>query len=165
MEKLFRLFFVPIILVWCSQKINTAPATNRDIAQDEQPLWNVFHFDETSYDFGIIKQSAGKVQKGFPFTYTGKDPITITSLPTSCACTVAQVSTSHLTTGQTGTVLIIFNPNLHAEPKGKFFKSVLLLTNPALPTPPELKIRVEIDLDLWTGAFELTGTHDDEGEE
>lgn len=60
---------------------------------------------------------------------------------------------------------VTFNPNLHAEPEGKFFKTVSILTEPKLDELPEVKIWVEIDLDLGSEAFELQSDHDDDEEE
>jgi len=41
-----------------------------------------------------------------------------------------------------------FNPNLHAEPEGRFFKTVSILTDRELEKIPEVKIWTEINLDL-----------------
>ena len=68
--------------------------------------------------------------------------------------------------GDTGILTVKFNPNLHAEPEGKFFKTLTLLTEPSIEEMPEVKIWVEIDLDLGPEAFELQSDHvDEEGEE
>lgn len=59
---------------------------------------------------------------------------------------------------------VVFNPNLHAEPEWKFFKSVNILTDLKLEEIPEVKIWTQIDLDLWEWAFELKWIHDEENE-
>lgn len=118
-------------------------------------------FEKTSYDFGTIKQSGGKVSHDFPFTYTGKEPIEITGVPTSCACTSATVSPTQLQNGDQGVLTIKFNPNLHAEPEGRFFKTATLVTEPIIEDLPDVKIWAEIDLDLGPEAFELQDNHDD----
>ncbi len=125
----------------------------------------IFAFAETSYDFGTIKQSGGKVSHDFAFVYNGDEPLKITGVPTSCACTSAKVTPTTLQPGDTGVLTVTFNPNLHEEPTGKFFKTVSLLTEPALAEMPEVKIWTEIDLDLGAEAFELKSTHDESEEE
>lgn len=51
---------------------------------------------------------------------------------------------------------------MHEEPEGKFFKTVSVITEPPLEEMPEVKIWVEIDLDLGPEAYKLKGSHDDE---
>jgi len=141
-----------VFLAWCA----TLPQNN------EQPI---FDFTESSYDFWIIKQSGGKVRHTFSFTYRGDTPIEITGVPTSCACTSAVVKPTTLQPGDKGDIVVTFNPNLHEEPEGKFFKTVSLLTSPSMDNLPEVKIRTEIDLDLGVDAYELKLDHDDDDEE
>lgn len=122
-------------------------------------------FTETTFDFGTIKQSGGKVSHDFAFTYAGEEPIIITALPTSCTCASAEVDQKELEPGSSGVLTVTFNPNLHAEPEGKFYKSVTMLTDPLLPVQPEVKIWAEIDLDLGPEAFELKDDHEHTGDE
>lgn len=119
-----------------------------------------FVFEETEHDFGIVKQSAGLQSYEFPFTYYGEDTITVTGVPTSCACTTASISQNSFNKGDSGVLTVTFNPNLHEEPDGKFFKTVSLLTDPELEKQPEVKIWVEMDLDLGPEAYELQEHND-----
>jgi len=126
----------------------------------EQPVENnavvaMFEFSETEYDFGTIKQSGGIVQHKFPFTYNGTEAISVTGVPTSCQCTSAEIDKTTLNPGDTATITVSFDPNLHAEPAGRFFKTIKLMTNPAIEDTPELKIWAEIDLDLGADAYKL----------
>lgn len=140
---------------------DTQSTAEEPVSQDD----TLFVFGQTEYDFGIIKQSGGKVAHDFLFTYNGKIPLEVTGVPTSCACTSAIISKTKLQPGDTATITVKFNPNLHAEPEGKFFKTVALMTDPKVENIPEIKIWIEIDLDLGPEAFELQSDHDDEGEE
>lgn len=121
-----------------------------------------FFFQETEYDFGLIKQSGGIVSYDFEFEYLGDEPIEVTATPTSCACTSAKISKTNFEKGDKGILTVDFDPNLHAEPEGRFFKTVSILTNPSLEEEPEAKIWVEIDLDLGPEFFKLKEPHDDE---
>jgi len=120
----------------------------------EQVPSHAISFEETTFDFGIIKQSGGVVSHEFWFEYLGSQTLTVTGLPTSCGCTSAQISPSVLTPGATGVVTVKFNPNLHAEPEGRFYKTISFLTNPETTDLPELKIFAEIDLDLGSESYE-----------
>lgn len=124
-------------------------------------LESQFSFVEDSFDFGIIKQSGGIVKHDFVFTYNGDAPITITSTPGSCLCTEGKISKTEFRKGDIGILTVEFDPNLHEEPEGKFYKSVSILTEPKLEEIPEVKIWTEIDLDLGPEAFTLK-IHDDE---
>lgn len=110
---------------------------------------------------GIIKQSGGIVSRDFEFEYFGDEPIEITAVPTSCACTAAAVSKKQFTKGEKGVLKVDFDPNLHAEPEGKFFKTITMMTEPPLKKQPEVKIWAEIDLDLGPSAFKLKEKHED----
>lgn len=163
MKKYILIIFsigILVILAGCTVKTS-------DNATQEQPvkITEAFSFTETEYDFGVIQQSGGKVLHDFSFVYNGAQPIEITGVPTSCACTSATVNKTKFKQGESGILTVKFNPNLHAEPKGKFFKSISFLTEPKLPEMPEVKIWVEIDLDLGPEAFELKSDHDEEEEE
>lgn len=118
-------------------------------------------FDATEFDFGIIKQSEGIVSHDFAFTYNGDIPLKVTGTPGSCLCTTGSVNVETLENGSRGVLTVTFNPNLHAEPEGRFFRTVAILTDPPLPVIPEVKIWTEIELDLGEEAFELRAPHDD----
>lgn len=120
-----------------------------------------FIFKETEHDFGVIKQSGGIVSYEFPFTYQGEVPVSITGTPSSCACTEGEISAKEFQPGESGVLTVNFDPNLHEEPEGKFFKTVSVLTDPKLEEPVEVKIWAEIDLDLGQEAFKLKEEHKD----
>ncbi|MFK7779571.1 MAG: DUF1573 domain-containing protein [Candidatus Gracilibacteria bacterium] len=120
-----------------------------------------FSFDKTSFDFGVIKQSGGIVKHDFKFTYNGEKQIKVTGVPTSCACTTTTIDKTEFKKGDNGILTVIFNPNLHAEPEGKFFKTASILTESNQEKIPEVKIWAEIDLDLGKEAFELRAEHID----
>jgi rhodanese-related sulfurtransferase len=146
-----------------TDKENTTE-TNSVVAEKQAPE-TLFEFEEKTFDFGVIKQSGGKVKHDFEFTYNGTEPLQITGVPTSCACTSASVNPTKLNQGDEGVLTVTFNPNLHEEPEGRFFKTVTLLTEPSVKYMPEVKIWAEIELDLGPEAYELQSDHDDSEEE
>ncbi len=114
-----------------------------------------FAFAEAEHEFGVLKQSGGIVSYDFPFVYNGTETVEVTGVPTSCACTSAEIDVSTLSSGDEGVLTVSFDPNLHEEPEGRFFKTISILTSPELDTVPEVKIWAEIDLDLGAGAYKL----------
>ena len=146
----------PIILSGCNgDTSNTPPVSGQDPASP-------FVFEEVEHDFGVIKQSGGIVEHDFHFTYEGEETIAITSTPGSCACTTGEVDKTELKKGDSATLTVFFHPNLHAEPEGRFSKTVSIMTEPALKPIPEVTVWQEIDLDLGEEAFELSQMGADE---
>jgi nitrite reductase (NO-forming) len=144
----FMALAMPFLLMGC---------TSADITHEEsQVSVGLFVFEEAEHDFGVIKQSGGIVQYDFIFTYEGDDPIKVLSTPGSCACTTAEISAEDFKKGDTGTLTVFFHPNLHAEPLGRFSKTVSLFTEPALDPIPEVTVWQEIDLDLGEEFFEMS---------
>lgn len=127
----------------------------------KQEVLPIFSLSEKEFDFGTIKQSGGKVEHSFIIQYNWKTPLKITWVPTSCACTTAKIDKTTLNPGDSATVTVTFDPNLHAEPEGKFFKTISILTNPTTKDAPELKIWAIINLDLGKDAYKLKAPHDD----
>ena len=112
-----------------------------------------FSFRDIEYDFGVLKQSQGITRYGFPFIYRGAKPITITGTPTSCGCTRASISKERFNPGDEGILTVEFDPNLHKEPVGKFFKTISILTDIPQKERVEVRIWAEIDEDLGHDAY------------
>lgn len=121
-----------------------------------------FVFNEMEFDFGIVKQSSGINTHEFEFTYIGDDPISVTGVPTSCACTSAEISQDSFEKGDKGILSVHFDPNLHEEPEGRFFKTISILTDPELEKQPDVKIWAEMDMDLGADFLTHPGHTDDE---
>lgn len=120
-----------------------------------------FVFKEKDFDFGLLRQSSGIASHEFEFEYTGNNPIVVTGVPASCACTSASIDKKELKNGDHGMIKVEFDTNLHEEPEGKFFKTISVLTEPAQKEEVELKIWAEIDLDLGPEAYKLKEEHVD----
>jgi rhodanese-related sulfurtransferase len=119
-------------------------------------------FEETEFDFGVIKQSGGIVQHEFPFVYNGDMEREVVAVPGSCACTTAEIDVDVLKPGTRGVITISFDPNLHEEPEGRFYKTAALITDPILEDEAEVKIWTEIDLDLGPEFFKLSANNNDD---
>ncbi len=91
-------------------------------------------FDETKFDFGTIKKSAGKVNHYYTFTNTGDKPLIIEVTP-GCGCTVGDYPKDPIAPGAKDSIRLEFNPsafggekiNKNATVKGNIKKNVVLL--------------------------------------
>jgi len=124
-----------------------------------------FLFPSTAHDFGVVKQSGGVVRYEMPFTYEGSAPVRVTGTPASCACVSASISKKTLNPGESGILTIEFDPNYHEEPKGRFFKDVLILTEPARSAEIGLRMWAQVDLDLGPEAYKFKEHEEDEDHE
>ncbi len=156
---LIILLTVSLMLAGCIKKTNLNSNSFIDDTLLDKKADEIFSFTELEYDFGVIKQSGDIVNYDFNFVYNGKEDLTIIAVPTSCGCTSATINKQTLSPGDEAIITVSFDPNLHEEPKGRFFKTITLLTEPKIDNPPELKIWAEIDLDLGPEAYKLKGEH------
>lgn len=165
---LIFLWATTILLTSCSGIQNNSPpiipTQSGKITSDlevKKEVIPIFSLSEKDFDFGKIKQSGGKVEHTFVLQYDGQEPLKITGVPTSCACTSAKIDKTILSTGESAIITVTFDPNLHEEPEGKFFKTISILTEPSIQNSPELKIWAEIDLDLGKDSYKLKASHKD----
>lgn len=93
-------------------------------AADEQP---VFNWEKSTYDFGRIAQ--GKpVSTVFHFTNSGKQPLVISQVNTTCGCTVADYTREAVLPGKKGSVTVTYN----AGAKGVFTKTITVHANTSM---------------------------------
>lgn len=104
------------------------------------------YISRTEHDFGVVKQSGGIVSADFEVINNGDKMAIIESLPTSCGCTTAKISKKEIPPGEKAVITVSFDSNFHAEPEGRFFRTVSVVGN--VNPDPELKIYAEIDEDL-----------------
>jgi len=120
-----------------------------------------FRFSATVLDAGLVKQSGPGVKFKIPFLYEGNVPVKVTGTPASCSCVRASISKTTLNPGEKGTLTIEFDPNYHKEPEGRFFKDIVILTEPAQTEEVQIRLWAEVDLDLGPQAYKFK-EHDDE---
>jgi len=68
----------------------------------------IIEFEEYEHDFGKIV-AGEKVAAIFKFRNTGKGPLILNSVTTSCGCTVSRYSTKPVLPGESGTIEVIFD--------------------------------------------------------
>ena len=79
---------------------------------------------ETSYDFGKIAQGR-PVYHVFEIVNTGKEPLKLENVQTSCGCTTPEWSTEPVAPGATTSVKVGYN----AAAEGVFTKSITVVYN------------------------------------
>lgn len=98
-------------------------------------------FNEEEHDFGRVMQGE-KVSFSFKFKNTGKAPLLISSVSSSCGCTVPEYPKDPVKPGEENYITVSFN----SEGKRGFQnKSVTLVSN-AQPGTKVLRIKAEVVL-------------------
>ena len=97
----------------------------------------VMTFDKTSHQFGDVQENGGPVSTVFTYTNTGKTPLVIHDVKTSCGCTTPDWTRNPVQPGATGTIKISYNPS--GRP-GSFNKTITVQSNSNQPT---LQLRIE----------------------
>ncbi|MDR2027169.1 MAG: DUF1573 domain-containing protein [Prevotellaceae bacterium] len=83
-------------------------------------------FSETKHDFGSVKEANGPVSHVFTFKNTGKSPLVIQNVETSCGCTSPEYSKEPVQPGKSGIVKATFDP---AGRPNYFDKNLTVVSN------------------------------------
>jgi hypothetical protein len=67
-------------------------------------------FNKAVHDFGAFAKSDGVQTYTFEYTNTGKQPVVIQDVKSSCGCTTPDWTKEPVTTGQKGYVKVSYNP-------------------------------------------------------
>lgn len=83
-------------------------------------------FENTTHDFGKIKEEGGKVSGKFVFKNVGNEPLELTNVRPGCGCTAANYTKGAIAPGETGYIEATYNP--YNRP-GVFNKNIRVTTN------------------------------------
>lgn len=83
-------------------------------------------FENTTFDFGKIKEEGGKVTGKFIFTNVGNEPLELTNVRPGCGCTAANYTKGAIAPGEQGYIEATYNP--YNRP-GIFNKNIRVTTN------------------------------------
>lgn len=86
----------------------------------------VIKFEQTTYDFGKIKETDGKATYIFKFKNTGDAPLVISRVNASCGCTTPEWTKEPIAVGKSGSVTVTYNPQ---NRPGPFQKSITVFSN------------------------------------
>ena len=95
-------------------------------------------FTDTLIEFGQM-EFRGNGNREFIFTSTGKAPLLLTHVRTTCGCTVPEWSKEPVNPGDTGTIKVSYD----TQRIGRFRKSVYVYSN-AIEGPRRLFISGEV---------------------
>ncbi|MDP3312124.1 DUF1573 domain-containing protein [Lutibacter sp.] len=121
MKKLFTLLFISFITL----TIN-AQESNAVVASPDAP---VFEFETDVIDYGKIDVNANGVRV-FKFKNVGKSPLVISSIQSSCGCTVPKKPEAPIMPGASGEIEVKYDTNR----PGGFSKSITILSNASEPS-------------------------------
>ena len=96
-------------------------------------------FTQTEHDFGTLEIKQPAIYD-FEFSNTGKTPLVIQNVETSCGCTVPEWTKEPVKPGKTGTITIKYD----AEYPGVFSKSITVYYN-GKNSPMHLKIKGSVN--------------------
>jgi len=85
-----------------------------------------FSFEQTAHDFGTVKPGTDTLWYDFVFVNKGSDPLEISSVKTSCDCTLAQWPKTAIQPGKKA----VIRGGFKIEGKsGPFDKSIIIIAN------------------------------------
>lgn len=94
-------------------------------------------FEETTHDFGMVKEKGGPVSCDFVFENVGDGNLIIYEAKAECGCTKPEFPKAPVAPGKSGVVKVTYNP---LGRPGAFTKVVTVKTN-GNPAKMRLKIR------------------------
>lgn len=108
MKPVFRIlmiFCLFIVLVSCKSNTSGKATSTKEIGSAGKPQ---IKFDTDMHDFGEVVEGE-KVSYTFKFTNTGKGPLVITGIASSCGCTVGEYTKDTIKPGAQGDVIVSFD--------------------------------------------------------
>ncbi|HIE15579.1 MAG TPA: DUF1573 domain-containing protein [Bacteroidales bacterium] len=114
------------------------PISDKDTTLDNSNL-PVFKFQETSFDFGVLVEGE-KVAHSFRYKNIGNSDLIITSVSTTCGCTVPSFSKEPLKPGDEAELEVVFSSS---GKHGMQHKTITILAN-TQPNRTYLEIMAEV---------------------
>jgi hypothetical protein len=97
-------------------------------------------FETTEHDFGIIMEGA-QASFNFVFKNTGKAPLVLNNVRSSCGCTVPEWPTRPILKGDEGRIKVSYNTRVI----GTFSKKITVYSN-ASETPIVLSVKGTVEM-------------------
>jgi hypothetical protein len=95
------------------------------------------YFPVSKFNFGRVNEDKGRVSHVFKYVNTGKKPLKILNVHTTCGCTSPEWTRKDVQPGDTGQILVVFDPD---NKVGDFSKDLNILTN---GNPAQVSVTVE----------------------
>ncbi len=117
-KSIFSLFLIVFITISAFSQEDEI-ITNKE----KKELPDIF-FKELNHNFGTIKYQEEALYK-FVFTNTGKEPLLLTNVRSSCGCTVPTWPKKPIKPGKKGEISVKYNTRII----GSFAKSIMVFSN------------------------------------
>ncbi len=128
MKKIFNLTFAVLLLFTAACSQNGENVSNAEMTFKE----------DLTFDFGKIAENSDGTHE-FVFKNTGKDPLIITNVKSSCGCTVPTYPEKPIKKGETGKISVKYD----TKRIGVFTKTITVYSN-AKNSPVKLHIKGEV---------------------
>lgn len=123
MKKLINLIFLSLFFT------NFANAQQVISSEELNPNAPQIIFSKVEHDFGTIEQFAD-ASATFEFKNTGKQPLILSDVRTSCGCTVPQWPKSPIMPGKTASITVKYD----SKSLGVILRQVTVVSNAATPS-------------------------------
>ncbi|WP_320053654.1 DUF1573 domain-containing protein [uncultured Acetobacteroides sp.] len=90
----------------------------------------VINFTKTTHDFGQIEEKGGPVSYSFAFSNTGRVPLILTNVVSSCGCTTPEWPKAPILPGKKGVIKVTFDP---MNRPGPIDKTITVSSNATKP--------------------------------
>jgi len=111
---------------------------NSNITQEADPNGPIIEFETLTVDYGVIEKGSDGT-RDFNFTNTGKAPLKIVNVKSSCGCTIPTYPKGEIMPGESDVIKVKYN----TARAGRFSKSVSIYTN-TVPDRSVLRIKGEV---------------------
>ena len=120
-------------------KLSTDLVTSPKSATEDSEKQAIIKFDNEWHDFGTLLQGE-VVTYSFHFTNTGDVPLLISSVNSSCGCTVGDYPRTPIEPGKTGAIKATYNSKGHHG----FQNRTLTVMSNAIPSKTVLRIKGKV---------------------
>ena len=129
------------LLSSCGEKkdegqLSTDLVTSPQSATKPSDKMPIISFEKTEHDFGTLLQGE-VVTYSFHFTNTGDQPLLVTSVNSSCGCTVGDYPHTPIEPGKSGAIKVTYNSSGHHG----FQSRTLTVMSNAIPSKTVLRIK------------------------
>lgn len=143
MKKLAIIVVVALFTISVNAQIgpkkDATSSVKATVTQEVDPNGPVIKFETQTVDYGIIDKGSDGTRE-FKFTNTGKSPLKIKSVKSTCGCTIPTYPKNDIMPGESAVINVKYNTNR----AGRFSKSVSIFTN-TVPERSVLRIKGEVN--------------------
>lgn len=134
-----------ILFVGCTKKTDTETAVETETASDTSKLeintsYSNILFEETSYEFGKIKQGE-VIAHTFIFKNDSKEPLIVSNASASCGCTIPVWPKDAINPGESGKIEVQFN----STGKSGIQNKTIAITANTMPSTTTLVLKGEVE--------------------